>query len=294
MKSMRGLFGFKLAAACVLGASLGFGRLSHAECLFESPAEINLGRYNPAAAAWHITAVELRMASLGGCSGMLQLELDAATGGVLLQGGTGAPLVLALSKDSLGVSELPGRPQDVVAVGMAQDGLTSFQFWVLAAPGQWHAPGLYQGQLPVLMVDASGQVLTRRDISVRAYIESVLKVDFSSDSGRSIGSAIGLPFGEMRTGAKQHAAVTVRANSHYEFAVTSLNGGLLMHESGSGIGVPYRTSIDGMVLPSGGRVTFPTAAGTQVQHLMEFTIGSMEQVWSGRYKDTVTVQITAR
>ena len=194
----------------------------------------------------------------------------------------------------MGIADLAGQPQDAAFVSMTEDGIFTFPFWVVAVPGQWRPPGLYQGQLPVRMVDANGQVLARREMAVRAYIDSVLKVDFSSDSGRSTGSSMNLQFSEMRTGAKQYAAIAVRANAPYELSVSSMNGGRLLHESGAPLGVPYQTTVNGQLMPSGGRATFPASLSDQAYHTLEFTIGAMEQAWAGRYRDTLTVQVTAR
>lgn len=267
----------------------------HAACLLDLPIQIQLGSYDPGASAPHPIGWNLRLTTSDSCSARIQMDGLDAEGILSLQGTDGQSLRLVLAQDASATRHLPASPQDFSAVQLNPSQQLNTQLWAIPAAGQWLSPGTYRGTLRITLLDASGLVMLRRDITFVTEVAATVQSSWALLSSVSGSNAARLDFGELAQGAVRSASLMVRANTSYGMTIESAQHGSLIHQKLPESVISYAISLNGRLFdPAHGTPQmFASTPGT-VRHAFSFRIGAVERVLAGDYVDSLLVTLFAQ
>jgi hypothetical protein len=267
----------------------------HAACLLDLPIQIQLGTYDPGTSATNPIGWSLRLATSEGCSARIQMDGLDAEGILSLQGSDGQSLRLVMAQDASATKHLPAAPQDFGSVQLNPGQQLNTQLWAIRAAGQWLSPGTYRGTLRITLLDVSGLVMLRRDITFVSEVAATVQSSWGLLSSASGITAARLDFGELVQGAVRSASLMVRANTSYGMTVESAQHGRLIHQKLPDAAISYAIILNDRPFdPAHGIAQrFVTTPGV-VRHAFSFRIGAVERVLAGDYVDSLLVTIFAQ
>nr|WP_010133548.1 hypothetical protein [Microbulbifer agarilyticus] len=157
-------------------------------------------------------------------------------------------------------------------------------------------PGQYRNTFALRLYE-SGRNVNELDFSVNASVMPEADLKLAGNSQSRTGRAAGLNFGELRKDKALTALLSVNANSAYNLAVESENGGFLQHTNEqSELGkIPYSAWLDNQLLllsnsGSNQRYDLPDS-GQRVSKVL-VKIGDTSNRRAGEYRDTLRVTVT--
>jgi hypothetical protein len=267
----------------------------YAACLLDLPIQIPLGTYDPGGSVPSPIGWRLRLATSDGCSARIQVEGLDAEGILSLQGTDGQSLRVVMAQDAGATRHLPAAPQDLSSVQLNSGQQLNTQLWAIRAAGQWLSPGTYRGKLRITLLDASGWVMLRRDITFVTEVAATVQSSWGGVSSASGLTAARLDFGELVQGAIRSASLVVRANTGYGMFVESAHHGRLIHQKQPDVAIAYAITLNDRPFDQahGIEQMFMTGLGA-VRHVFSFRIGAVERVLAGDYVDSLLVTIRAQ
>jgi spore coat protein U-like protein len=170
---------------------------------------------------------------------------------------------------------------------------------VLRLPAEQTVPaGQYNDTVTAYLYDLSNlRQLDRRTFTPSVRVDARADVSVSASTpGFDIASTFTtLDLGELRTGERAQAFVTVRSTSDYELSLASDNGARLRREGG-GETIDYQASLDGssVQLTKTARTVErgrgPTARDGR-SYRLEVRIGSVDRKRAGTYSDRIRIRV---
>ena len=172
--------------------------------------------------------------------------------------------------------------------------------------GQIVAAGRYSDTLTFTLYDLDGgipgAVLDTRSVRVEASVAPVARFEVVIGGiRRTLQGQIGtLDFGELDEGERLGFELEVSGNLDYDVEIESGNAGTLAgHGEAGGGSVPYVLRLDGRPLAIDRRVRVPVTAaassGRDVnRHDFDVEIGTISGAVAGKYRDDLTLTVTAR
>ncbi|HEV7369732.1 spore coat protein U domain-containing protein [Arenibaculum sp.] len=172
--------------------------------------------------------------------------------------------------------------------------------------GQVVSAGRYADMVTFILYELEGgipgAVLDTRMIRVEAVAAPVASFEVVVDGARrKLQGTVGkLDFGELETGERLGFDLEATGNLGYEIEIESENGGQFVGQGEAKDSVvPYVIVIDGRVLQLGQRARVPVEAATTNrrslnQHRIEIEIGDTAGAVAGKYRDDLTLTVTAQ
>ena len=153
-------------------------------------------------------------------------------------------------------------------------------------------------QLDVLDTGTGLPCLEDAVLPVRITVPSRAQVNIAGAAGRFVDGPdlYTLDLGTLTTGLTARVAVQLRANGDAALSVVSENAGRLVHETVPDASVPYALVLDGRALDLSAESVVPapparSEAGVSLP--LDVVVGEVPALPSGRFRDLVTITITA-
>lgn len=282
-----------------------------------------VGRYDAFADAGPATRFELTVDTPTGGICDFAVGVDAGTGGAggggagtggagtrRMTSGTGA-LAYALYTTGNGSTHLldaggAGIGNLLTGGFRGKPAPVTLPFFADIPAGQIVPAGRYSDTLTFTLYDLEGgipgAVLDTRSVRVAASVAPVARFEVVIGGvRRPLRGRLGtLDFGELEEGERLGFELEVSGNLDYDVEIESGNGGTLAGRGeAGGSSVPYALRLDGRPLAIGGRVRVPVTAAASSgrdanRHDFDVEIGSVSGAVAGKYRDDLTLTVTAR
>lgn len=229
-----------------------------------------------------------------------QVAFIPQTGAPSLTGGGGGALEYDLLSAPNGrsiVSQGYGGTDSTVISGEAAagDGELTLPLYLTIPPGQRARSSYYQGgaiaRLFVIGQNELAYPVSEALVSFSAYVPGQVRTRLD---GQSNGGSLNIDFGDLRYSPSRSLEFYVAANADVAIALSSLNHGNLMHQSGV-LGIPYQVRVGDVDLSLVGATPIPLSTTDPVYEAtlpMTFTLGKVNgNLVAGAYHDTLTVII---
>jgi hypothetical protein len=281
------------AALLLLPVTLSGNALAACSARFEGGNQAWLGAYNPFAPTDTVTQRNVRLTNLSGDNCRYRLYFRRSTG----VGSFSARLQYALL-DTAGQSLLTehvGLTSDRYALSPTVSWSADFavNFSASLSRGQVGGPGVYADRIETVLYSENGQVeIDRQDFWLWMPVESVAMINVSGG-----GVSTSVPFGKLSAGASRTVIVEARANTSYTVELLSAHGGSLLIDPpvpGQSWFVPYRTSLDGIVIEFGTKNRFEISSGGSGVRSHSLTLQILDATGkrAGTYRDVITARVS--
>jgi len=269
----------------------------------------DIGGYDPLATDRGLTAVPIQIVSTSGaCQSFITAsETSIGSGMRQLQGPGGSLRYQLYTAATPGTvwREIPtATPSETLrSVVNAPNQFQTVNFWTYLPPGQLSGAGIYSESVRVSLYEGSPESARPRLVSssivnFNARVLATVRAKIDAGSGLSPlqGSRTMLDFGEISAGSTRNFDLVVEANAGYRITLQSLNGGTMKNERERlATPVQYTLTVDGAAVPLGATAELQaTSSGGIQRHRGTVTLGLVEKLIAGTYRDEILLTISAR
>ena len=233
------------------------------------------------------------------------LTAEPAAGAPLVFTAPGAVLPYRLATGDGPNAGANTGPDDRVSVPLtaAADESAEAEIRLLVDPGPVVPPGSYEAGLDFRLLAEDGTILTELlDVTAAINVPARAQAIIAGTSGAfdPQASVAFVDFGTLETGETRQLFVSVRANTSAVVTITSENGGVMTLRGDAAASAPdapgaaYSVDLDGTVSDLAtplSVVRAPPVTAQGAAYPMTITIGAVEQLFAGTYRDDLTIEV---
>jgi spore coat protein U-like protein len=269
----------------------------------------DIGGYDPLAPGRGLTAVPIQVVSTSGaCPFFITASETVIGSGTRQLQGPGDSLryqlYTAATADTVW-REIPiATPGETLRnVLNSPNQFQTVNFWTYLPPGQLSGAGTYSESVRVSLYEGTPESARPRLVSsaivnfnARVLATARAKIDGGGGLFPLQGSRTMLDFGELSAGSTRNFDLVVEANAGYRITLQSMNGGVMKNERERlATPVHYTLTIDGVAVQLGATAElFASGSGGAQRHRGTVTLGLVEKLIAGTYRDEILVTISAR
>jgi len=304
----------KATVAMLLAIAAGSPVMSASACALAmtvpgSVSVASIGGYNPLATDRGLTAVPIQVVSTSGtCQFFITASETSVGSGTRQLQGPGGSLRYQLYTTAIPDTvwrEIPiATPSETLRnVVNSQNQFQTVNFWTHIPSGQLLGAGTYTESVRVSLYEGSPESARPRLVSsdivnfnARVLATARARIDGGGGLSPLQGSRTMLDFGELSDGSTRNFDLIVEANAGYRITLQSMNGGTMRNDRERlATPVQYTLTIDGAAVQLGSAAELnATGNGGAQRHRGAVTLGLVEKLIAGTYRDEILVTISAR
>jgi len=269
----------------------------------------DIGGYDPLGPGRGLTAVPIQVVSTSGtCQFFITASETSVGSGTRQLEGPGGSLRYQLYTTAIPDTvwrEIPiATPSETLRnIVNSQNQFQTVNFWTYIPSGQFLGAGTYSESLRVSLYEGSPEsahprLVSSAIVNFNARVLATVRARIDGGGGLSPlqGSRTMLDFGELSAGSSRNFDLVVEANAGYRITLQSMNGGVMRNERERlAIPVQYTLTIDGAAVQLGAVAELhATGSGGAQRHRGTVTLGLVEKLLAGTYRDEILVTISAR
>jgi len=174
----------------------------------------------------------------------------------------------------------------------------SIDYILSAPPSIWLAPGIYELELDLELIDEKNRIVATKELVVEVLVEPRLQMSIVGSLTNHYQKGVSvsvMDFGVLQTGESQQIFLQIRGNVPARIHLSSENSGKMRQQENSNFTVDYTVNLDGqehsLLTPvSIARDIERSLHGTKFP--MRVVIGDVAGKFSGVYRDIIYVDIS--